>query len=80
MMSTLREEVIAVITEICQPESPALTDDEKPLLESGLDSLDFAALLMALEDRYNVTFAEEDLDSVGSLRQIVGYLEGRVGR
>ena len=74
-MSTTRDEVVAVITEICRPEQPDLGDDSKPLLECGMDSLDFASLLMALEDRYKVAIAEDDLDRLRSLRQIVAYVE-----
>ena len=74
-MSTTRDEVAAVITEICRPELPDLRDDDKPLLECGLDSLDFASVLMALEDRYTITIGEDELDRLRTLRQIVGYVE-----
>jgi acyl carrier protein len=78
-MSTTRDEVVAVIMEICRPDLPDLRDDEKPLLECGLDSLDFASVLMALEDRYKISIGEEELDELRTLRRIVGYVD-RHGR
>ncbi len=77
-MPSLRSEVVSVIEEICRPESPDLSDDARPLLESGLDSLDFASVLMALEDKFDVTIEEDDMEMLGSVGQLVSYLEGRV--
>ena len=77
-MPSLRSEVVSVIEEICRPESPDLSDDARPLLESGLDSLDFASMLMALEDKFDVTIEEDDMEMLGSVGQLVSYLEGRV--
>jgi acyl carrier protein len=77
-MSTVRDDVVALITELCRPEKPDLHDDDRPLLECGLDSVDFASLLMALEDRYTLTITEDDMDRLRTLGQIVGYLERHV--
>jgi acyl carrier protein len=75
MMATTRDEIVAVITEICRPETPDLRDDRRPLLECGLDSLDFASVLMALEDRYKISIGEDELDHLRTLRQIVDHVE-----
>lgn len=74
-MADLLAEVVGLIMEICRPERPDLSNENKPLLECGLDSLDFASVLMALEDRYNVTIDEKEMDHLRTLRQIVAYLE-----
>ena len=74
----VRDDVAALITKLCRPETPDLSDDDRPLLECGLDSLDFASLLMALEDRYRVVIAEDDIDQLRTLGQIVDYLEKHV--
>jgi acyl carrier protein len=76
-MSTIRDEVIAIINDVCRPETPELDDDSRSLLESGLDSLDFATLMMALEDKYGVAITEDDLEKMRSLNAIVAFIEAR---
>lgn len=76
-MSDVRARVIATIYEITKPEKPDLSDHAKPLLAGALDSLDFASLLMALEDEFGVTFAEESAEELGSINQLVGYISAR---
>lgn len=74
-MTTIRDEVIAVINTVCRPERPELGDGSRSLLDSGLDSLDLATLMMALEDKYGVTISEDDLVKLRSLNAIVAFIE-----
>ncbi len=73
-MSEIRDRVIEMIYEACRPERPDLSDTTRPLLNSGLDSLHFATLLMALEDGFKITVGEEDLEHLKSIDDIVSYL------
>lgn len=76
-MSTIRNEVIAVINDVCRPEKPELGDGSRSLLDSGLDSLDFATVMMALEDKYGVAISEDDLEKLRSLNAIVAFIEAQ---
>jgi acyl carrier protein len=76
-MSGLQQEVVALIEELCYPEKPDLTNQDRPLLEAGLDSLDFASMLMAVEDKYGVKIEDKDIPRLRTLRDLVGYLERR---
>ena len=76
-MSRLRDDIVTLIMELCLPERPDLSDEARPLLECGLDSLDFASVLMALEDRYQVTIDETEIDRLRTLGQIVDYIGER---
>jgi acyl carrier protein len=73
-MST-KDEIVAVINDVCRPERPDLTDGNKPLLDSGLDSLDFATVMMALEDKYGITISEDDIERLRTLNAIIGHIE-----
>ncbi len=77
-MTSIRDQLVSIICEVCRPDLPDLSDESKPLLQCGLDSLDFASVLMAMEDRFGLTIGDDDLDRLGSLKQIVAYLEQRV--
>lgn len=78
-MTDVRALVVATIQEIIKPERPNLSDHSKPLLAGTLDSLDFASVLMALEDEFSVTLADEDTEQLGSIDQIVAFIENAKG-
>ena len=74
-MSSIREAVIEIIYDVCKPERPDLSDPARPLIGSEIDSLDFASVLMAIEDKYDITVSEKDMEGLGSLGALVAYVE-----
>jgi acyl carrier protein len=78
-MDPVREKVVELVFKVCQPSHPDLSDPSRPLLTVGLDSLDFATLLMAVEDSFKVKVVDADLEKVISLDDIVKYVEERKG-
>jgi acyl carrier protein len=74
-MTDLRAKIIATILDMTKPEKPDLSDHAKPLLAGALDSLDYASVLMALEDEFGVALAEEDTEQLGSVDQLVAFIE-----
>lgn len=59
-------------------------DEEKLTLEAslkddlGIDSLDAMELSMALEEAYDITIEEEDLQGFVTVKDIVDYIESHV--
>jgi len=41
----------------------------------GLDSLDFANLLLAVEEKYEITIPDEEVDRLSSVEAIVEFLD-----
>jgi acyl carrier protein len=78
-MDSVREKLIEMVIKVCHPFSPDLTDPSRPLLTVGLDSLDFATLLMEVEDKFKVKVDDSDLERVVSLNDIVKFVEERGG-
>jgi acyl carrier protein len=78
-MTTIRDHVVSLIFEACQPHHPDLSDHSRALLDSGLYSLDYTKVLMAVEDHYKIAIADKELDAFGSVDKIVSYLEEQVG-
>jgi acyl carrier protein len=76
-MSAVREKVVELVCEVCRPDRPDLSDSGRSLLSSGLDSLDFATLLMAIEDHFKVPVDDSDLEKVASIDDIVKFVEER---
>lgn len=76
MMSSIKEGVIAAIRDACAPAEPDVSNHDRPLLESGLDSLDFASVLMALEDKFGVVLLDDtNVDALNSINAIVSRIE-----
>lgn len=76
MPNAVRETVIQLIRDVCHPQVPDLSDHGKSLLESGLDSLDFASVLMAIEEKFEVELPLQDqMDRVASIDAIVTMVE-----
>lgn len=76
-MTTLIDEVRKVVLDVCHPEEPDVSDENRSLLQNGLDSLDYASVLMALEDKYDVNLSEADVEQLLSIRQIADYLSAQ---
>jgi acyl carrier protein len=74
-MSDIREKVVLTIYGVVKPDRPDLADHAKPLLAGALDSLDYASFLMAIEDEFGVTLAAADTEKLGSIDQIVAFIE-----
>lgn len=50
-------------------------DEDKPLNELGLDSLDVVEMCMDLEDRYGFSLDPEDLTSLKTVGDILNLIE-----
>ena len=74
-MTETRQRVIANIIDVCRPEKPDLSDGDKPLLAIGLDSLDFASALMALEDEFSLSLQDVDVEELNTLNKLVAFID-----
>ncbi len=68
----LEEDLLKDITNIDQ-------DDE--LIEYGLDSLNLVKVVLAIEERYNIEFSEEELEfeNFSTLKRIINIIEKKRG-
>src|SRR5689334_23336747 len=79
-METIRDQIIEIIRVASKPRKPDLSDETKSLFDVGLDSLDYASTIMELEEKYNLQIVEEDMDKLVSLKDMVTFVESRVGK
>ena len=72
---TITPETIAGIARgICLPSVSKLDDFDYPLLEMGLDSLDYVTFLMALEDKYEILITDEDLEDLNTINKLAAFI------
>ncbi len=55
---------------------------DKPLTEQGFDSLDMTTILFAVEERFQVRFAEEDMDTgkFATVQSIIAHINRETTR
>ncbi len=70
--------MIALIEQISYPDSPKLSNPNDPLIGGDFDSLDFASLLMAVEDEFGVQIDENAVQKVGSLNGLISFVESKI--
>lgn len=76
-MSNVRSRILKLINDICAPEKPDLSKPDSPLVGGDLDSLDFASLLMAVEDEFGIMIDEESVEKVGTLNGLTEFVESK---
>ena len=76
-MSSVRSRVVGIINEVCHPEKPNLSDPSGPLVGRDIDSLDFASVLMSVEDAFGVVIDEDIVAKVGTLDGLVAFVESQ---
>ncbi|MBO1511737.1 acyl carrier protein [Metabacillus bambusae] len=78
-MKELKLEIVKIIEETCSDIKLQEDQHDLELKELGVDSLDFASIFLALEEKYNVEIPDEEIDSLNTLNLIVNWLENKVG-
>ena len=56
-------------------------DQDDELIEYGLDSLNLVKVVLAIEERYNIEFSEEELEfeNFSTLKRIINIIEKKRG-
>lgn len=69
------ETVVKVIAEQLSIDESKITPESSLVDDLKADSLDVAALMLDLEEQYNVEIPDEELGNLGTVGEIVAYLE-----
>ena len=73
-LAALRE----VAVEVLNVEPDAVTEDARFKEDLDADSLDLVELVMGLEERFDISVPEEDLDGVNTVGQAVDMVMAKV--
>lgn len=80
-MEDIRAAVLATLGAIVPDLDPRDIRAEHPLrTQLDLDSMDWLNVIVGLHERLGVAIPEADYGRLGSLDEIVGYLDGRLAR
>ena len=76
-MNRLEQEIINTIAEEGKIDRSEITQDSN-IYDLGIDSLSSVEILVALEDKYDITIAQNRLKNVNSVREIVSVVSGEL--
>jgi len=68
-----------VAVEVLSVDEASVTEEARFKEDLDADSLDLVELVMGLEERFDITVPEEDLDGVATVGQAVDLVLGKVG-
>lgn len=74
-MSTIAVEVITQIAATLNIEASAITPADSLGRDLGADSLDTVSLVMAIEDHFAIDLPDEDMQELGTVGQMIEYVE-----
>jgi acyl carrier protein len=77
-----REEVVVALREVAvdvlSVDADAVVEDARFKEDLDADSLDLVELVMGLEERFDISVPEEDLENVGTIGQAVDLVLAKV--
>ena len=72
------EEITKLLAEQLNIEPETITRDSKIVEDLHTDSLDMVEMLIALEDKYDITVPDEDAKNLDTIGKLVDYVEKKV--
>jgi len=76
---TIQERVFTIIAEQLGVKPEKITPEANFVDDLGADSLDTVELVMAFEEEFNLEISDEDAEKMEKVKDIVAYLEKRIG-
>jgi acyl carrier protein len=74
-MTDVRSKIVEIINGITKPAKIGHSDPEQSLLSDGLlDSLDFASVLMAIEDEFDLVLQDTEVEDLNSINKLVKFV------
>ena len=71
------EEIKSQIAEMLNVDEAVVTAESNLITDLKADSMDIATLLLEVEENYGIEIAEDDLDSLKTVGDIVAYIENK---
>jgi acyl carrier protein len=77
LMSTVEQQVKAIVAEQLGVKQEQVTNDASFVDDLGADSLDTVELVMALEEEFEIEIPDEDAEKITTVQQAIEYINER---
>ncbi len=74
----VREKVVEILVNMLGIDSSEVTDDANLIRDLGIDSLDYAELVMEFEQNFDVKIPDTDAEKLQTVGGIVDYLNSKL--
>ncbi|MDU5504163.1 MAG: phosphopantetheine-binding protein [Anaerococcus vaginalis] len=72
----LRDELIELVKENLDVDEEDI-DFEKEITDYGIDSIDMLDFIMAVEDKYDIEFSDDELDEIEKFSDLISLIESK---
>ncbi len=72
---TLEEKVISIIMEQLEVTREECSTEASFIDDLGADSLDLVELIMEMEENFNVTVADDELEKIRTVQDVIDFLK-----
>lgn len=76
-MSTTADRLCAIIAEVNPALSPTAADFDQTFAQIGVDSLDFANVLLMVEEALGVSISDDESSSIATPAQLVAVIDAK---
>jgi len=77
-MQDVQKRISAILIEKLGIHESEITPDASFVRDLGIDSLDYAELVMEFEQSFNIKISDDDAEKLQTIGQAVSYIEGKV--
>ena len=67
----MRDEILEVVSQVMNVNKEELNDESSPATVANWDSLKHMNLILALEEKFSVSFSDEEIISMLNVKQII---------
>jgi acyl carrier protein len=74
----IQEEITQILVDKLGIASTEVTPDASFIKDLGIDSLDYAELVMEFEHTFKIRIPDEDAEQLSTINQAVTYIQGKI--
>ncbi len=79
-MADVQKKVTSILIEKLGVPDSQITPDASFVKDLGIDSLDYAELVMEFEQTFDIKIPDDDAEKMQTIGQAVSYIEGKLKR
>jgi len=79
-MADVQKKVTSILIEKLGVPDSQITPDASFVKDLGIDSLDYAELVMEFEQTFDIKIPDDDAEKMQTIGQAVSYIEGKIAR
>jgi len=79
-MQTIEQKVTTILTEKLGIPPSEITPDASFVKDLGIDSLDYAELVMEFEQTFDLKIPDDDADKMQTIGQAIHYIADKLGK